>query len=449
MIMSGMFYSFEEAAEKLKRDKEEIKKLVRDGKLREFRDGPNVLFKVSEVEALMPDVEVPEPSESEELIELEPEMEVSEQVEEPVQESVPEESSGEAALEGEPLELEPEMDTSEPADEISEEVSSEESSEKNLSEDELFELEPESEPEEVSSESNDFPDFDMETSVSEVPEEVFEEVEPAKDEEDENLDSILLAPETGAPAEDLDLSAGDTALTGQGTSILGLTDNKEYDLTDDTMADTVVFDATKGGSSAEGLDEIEEDVNLDSFGSGSGLLDLSLQADDTSLGGILDEIYTDESTEPAAGPEPDLHADIAAGQEEMVPEEVSLTPQIETGLTVPLGPAVTQAAPDSQSNILGIVLFIPIIAVLYAAIVAISGTRGILPSILTAIQIWVWPIMGVLGAVSLIIVVAAFMLTGEKKARVPKEKKVKAPKVKKEKVKKPKKEKKPKEKKAK
>ena len=42
-------------------------------------------------------------------------------------------------------------------------------------------------------------------------------------------------------------------------------------------------------------------MNLDSFGSGSGLLDLSLQADDTSLGGILDEIYTteDEGAEPA------------------------------------------------------------------------------------------------------------------------------------------------------
>ena len=37
--------------------------------------------------------------------------------------------------------------------------------------------------------------------------------------------------------------------------------------------------------------EQPDDINLDSFGSGSGLLDLSLQADDTSLGGILDEIY--------------------------------------------------------------------------------------------------------------------------------------------------------------
>lgn len=54
--------------------------------------------------------------------------------------------------------------------------------------------------------------------------------------------------------------------------------------------DTVDWDSTD----IEPLEEIEEDVNLDSFGSGSGLLDLSLQADDTSLGGIIDEIYTSE-----------------------------------------------------------------------------------------------------------------------------------------------------------
>ena len=52
--------------------------------------------------------------------------------------------------------------------------------------------------------------------------------------------------------------------------------------------------APAGEGTEASLEEIEDDVNLDSFGSGSGLLDLSLQADDTSLGGILDEIYTSE-----------------------------------------------------------------------------------------------------------------------------------------------------------
>ena len=44
--MAGMFYSLQEAAEKLNKTEEELKQIVKEGKLREFRDGPNLLFKV-------------------------------------------------------------------------------------------------------------------------------------------------------------------------------------------------------------------------------------------------------------------------------------------------------------------------------------------------------------------------------------------------------------------
>jgi len=47
-----MFYSLQEAAEKLNKTKEELKEIVKQGKLREFRVGSNVLFKADEVEAL-------------------------------------------------------------------------------------------------------------------------------------------------------------------------------------------------------------------------------------------------------------------------------------------------------------------------------------------------------------------------------------------------------------
>lgn len=50
--MAGMFYSIEEVAEKLGKTAEQVEELVHQGKLREFRDGPNVLFKVDEVESL-------------------------------------------------------------------------------------------------------------------------------------------------------------------------------------------------------------------------------------------------------------------------------------------------------------------------------------------------------------------------------------------------------------
>lgn len=49
--MGGMFYTLEEVAEKLNKTKEEIKELVEQGALREFRDGPASYFKIAEVEA--------------------------------------------------------------------------------------------------------------------------------------------------------------------------------------------------------------------------------------------------------------------------------------------------------------------------------------------------------------------------------------------------------------
>jgi excisionase family DNA binding protein len=75
--MAGMFYSLEEAAQKLNMAEDEVKKLVEERKLREFRDGTNVLFKVAEVEALMADTglvaaEAPAAEEQQEEMALEP-----------------------------------------------------------------------------------------------------------------------------------------------------------------------------------------------------------------------------------------------------------------------------------------------------------------------------------------------------------------------------------------
>ena len=71
--MAGMFYSLQEAAEKLNKTEEELKQIVKGGKLREFRDGPNLLFKVEEVEALMSDTGVMPSEQATEPEALEPE----------------------------------------------------------------------------------------------------------------------------------------------------------------------------------------------------------------------------------------------------------------------------------------------------------------------------------------------------------------------------------------
>lgn len=403
--MAGMFYSLQEAAEKLNKTEEELKQIVKEGKLREFRDGPNLLFKVEEVEALMSDTGVMPSEQATEPEALEPEAAALE---------TPEAE----ALEPEALEIEA--------------------------------LEPEAlEPEALESEALSLEAPSPETPESEAPAtEDLEEELLAPSEQAAGTSEILLAPETGAPVAPSELTDADTALTGEGISVLGETDS-DYQVTDDTLAETAV---PTGTTPEMPLEEIEEDVNLDSFGSGSGLLDLSLQADDTSLGGILDEIYMaeGEGQEPApAEVGSGSAAAVAAEAEQMLVEEEPVAPQLAPDVQALARPYI-ELAPDMQSNTLGMLLFLPLVVVLYTTVVAVAGLKGVTPSILAGIQGLIWYIMGGVAVVAVLVTVAAFMLGGgngtvkaAKKPKKPKAKKApKAPKAKKEK--KPKEPKKPK-----
>jgi len=51
-MMAKMFYTLDETKGALGRNEEEIKQLTREGRLREFRDGPRLMFKADQVEQL-------------------------------------------------------------------------------------------------------------------------------------------------------------------------------------------------------------------------------------------------------------------------------------------------------------------------------------------------------------------------------------------------------------
>ncbi|HCO94900.1 MAG TPA: hypothetical protein DIU00_13270 [Phycisphaerales bacterium] len=451
--MAGMFYSLQEAAEKLNKNEEQLKEIVQEGRLREFRDGPNLLFKVEEVEALMSEPDVIGPEEVPEAKVLEPEVptEVPEP-EVPAEEEPKPEEAAEELPEAEALELETpsaedlEAELLEPEAEIPElEVPEEEIPELEALEAETPEPEvPEAEVAEPEALEPEVPE--LEEPAEEVPaaEAPAPEV-PKPSESAADSDEILLAPETGAPLMSSDLTDADTALTGLGTSVLGETD-QDYAITDDTMAETAIPTGAGGTTPEVPLEEIEGDVNLDTFGSGSGLLDLSLQADDTSLGGILDEIYTaeDEAKELVEA-EGDSAAAVAAEADQMISEDEIVAPQAAPEMAALARPMI-EMAPDAQSNTLGMLLFLPLAVVIYTTVVAVAGLRGVMPSILGSIQAFIWYIMGGAAVVAGLVVVAAFMFTGERGTAAPKEKKAKKAKVKKEKKpkepKKPKKEKK-------
>lgn len=419
--MAGMFYSLKETAQQLGKTEDQVKQLVKEGKLREFRDGANLLFKIDEVNSLMS---------------------------EGVDMALEDVNLEDAALDG--MELEG-MPADEPSADVFEEIPEAEPMLDEdlfkLGEEETPALEPMGEVEstselglapEESAAGTSGGDDDLLFLADDEPAAVADISGDslADDLSGTSEEEISLAAESGILASGTDITDMDTAITSaDGINVLGES-NTDFNVTEDSMAETAVGPA--GSSGEASLEEIEDDVNLDSFGSGSGLLDLSLQADDTSLGGILDEIYTSEGGEgEASDGEPagigdeaasfdDLTSEpehgVGAEEELPMPEPVAMMP-------VAVGAIYAEPEPDAQSNILGMLLFLPMLALLYTAIVAIGGLRGVKPSILSSIQGFIWYILGAAIVASLVVVGVSFMAGRDRTAAAPrarKEKKSKA-----------------------
>jgi excisionase family DNA binding protein len=351
--MAGMFYSIKEVSEKLGKSEDDVRQLVKAGRLREFRDGPNLLFKVDEVNSLMSDTGL---------------MEVRKE-------------TGKSAA-----------------------------------------PKPQTEPEADSTTSPQ-----VEKTAAPTPETEAE------------AEEILLAPETPEkPGEEIQLTDADTQIVEEGIKVLGETDTAEA-LEGDTGGETFKgLSGTPAAGKEASLEEIEKDVSLDTFGSGSGLLDLSLQADDTSLGGILDEIYTPggegkapAAAAPAAGSAEGSAMEVAAEADQILSE--GQFPETPVAPAVGAAQAYIEPEPDAMSNAMGVMLFIPLIAVIYTAIVAVAGFSNMMPTVLKPVQGLIWYISGGLAAASLLIIGIGATMGGEKKPKPPKVKKEKPPMVKKEK----------------
>jgi excisionase family DNA binding protein len=413
--MAGMFYSLEEAAAKLNMSAEEVHKLVEERKLREFRDGSHVLFKVSEVESLLADtglVAAEAPAEKAPWEEL--------PVEQAETEAPPEEApQEELTFEPEaPAEAEPQ---GEPEAAAVEETAGAEpqaglgdgAEQEELSLDDSLAML--SEPEQL---DEGGPTGGEDLSV--LPESEQEPAPAAGSKEDTEV-SFSLDEQAGS-SFGADVTGADTAVTREGMSVIDEGDS-QFKIAEDTAAET------KAVEEASSLEKIEEDVNLDTFGSGSGLLDLSLQADDTSLGGILDEIYTAPAEEgQGAAPEASA-ADISAAAEAMMTHEEPAAVAAAQALYV-------EAAPDASSNVFGGLLVLPLLVVIYTLVVAVAGQFGILSSLVPQ---GMMAFYGLGGVIVLALVIAGYGWSKGAPAR-PKQ-----PKVKKEKPPKVKKEKKPKE----
>jgi hypothetical protein len=335
--MAGMFYNLQEVVAKLKKTEADVKQMVKDGKLREFRDGSKVLFKADEVDKL--------------------------------------------AEEHAPLDLSA-------AGEIAKaDAAGTGDTESDLTLDETDEIVLAADTETGGSGIDDLEGLDL-TNLGEV-------------------------------------SKADTNVGTTGLSVLGDADDG-YKLAGDTQGETVAEEET-----GDIVGNLDDDMNLESVGSGSGLLDLSLQADDTSLGAVLDDILPTGPEDVGEGTPGDL---VLAADEGEAPagSGVAAAPApmaaaSEEPITIPApGPRVVPMAfepePTAVDKACGISLFVPLLAIVLTAVASVAALRGIRPSLVQTLQkdivagiplIWV---VAVVLAVVVLLMLLVGVLTGGRKA---------------------------------
>lgn len=349
------YYDMQEVTSKLRKSEEEIRKLVKQGRLQQYMDSGKAVFKVEDVDAL-----------AEEIVGLD---------------------ISSVGLESDGIDLDIDLEGS---------------------------LEMQLEPDEPESPKAGPDDLEL-------------DLEPDMPGQKKSEGGFGLS-QMG------DLTSADTNVGTVGINILSGTGDA-YKLTEDTKAETQAADI-------DDMDSLDADSNLESFGSGSGLLDLSLQADDTSLGAVLDDILPtgaegggadlpmgegmgimDESEDLLAG----------AGSAEPAIEEVA-TPMSTPGTMPGATPQMVAVVPvDSKTTVFGVMMFLPMLALILAAIVLTAAIQNIMPALIQPIIknevmgiSMIWVIVG--GITVLLLLILMFSALSGGGGGVPKAKKEKAPK---------------------
>ncbi|MHC4217303.1 MAG: hypothetical protein ACYSU7_02495 [Planctomycetota bacterium] len=207
---------------------------------------------------------------------------------------------------------------------------------------------------------------------------------------------------------DVHLELDDTSASSGSASGVALKDDSAIGLEESREGTGVsVFDTDHGGEDtgrAPAEEGFEEDLGLEAVGSGSGLLDLTRESDDTSLGAeLLEEVYqSDEAVEIPA------HASglFEAAAAEKPGEEIAPPP----GAAVPM---VIEAYDGSGSGLGAGLLIGALAALVCVAIVGIVGVSGATPLLATkigasanSVMMWGAGLLGVtivLGLVGLFI----------------------------------------------
>ena len=325
--MAKMFYSAKEAAEKLGRNEDELKDLVRAGKLREFRDAGTVNYKVTDVDSLTKSAP-PAPKAA-----------------------PPAARSGVAKASG---------------------GSKAGSSVSGASQSGEILLEPAEE-----------------SGISLVP---------------SGTDILKLE---GVDADDTAVGQRAMKKKKEGSSVpsvgINVFDDDELDEHVDPLAQTAVTDVA--GLALEGV------------GSGSGILDLTRESDDTSLGAeLLEEIYTGDETVEETGGTVEMGEDTRAGLDEAVGVKETVREEVvqkraEKGTGTVVATAVRQKtttvatrvveyAPDAASAGLTAVMVVAVGVMWIAGLGSMALLQGVTPSLLNTLyaNLWIFAVASIVVA---------------------------------------------------
>ena len=391
--MAKMFYNNVEVQEALGKTKDQIAQMVEEGILREFVDGAKKMYKVDEVDALAggqlgkgdgSDIGLA-PEDSSEQYAITPDETVGDTS---LTTSMEDSGLTDSNLAGQGSGVGAETDKI--LDELGDQISlgSDDSAEIELASEksgEVFSLSPEeSGPGDLSS--------DLPLSEGSGDQISLDDTKPGGDKDD-------------------------TVVTSHGVNVL-----------DDSNEDLELVDPMAQTQIAPDFDQ----VDIDSGSSGSGLLDLSREADDTSLGAeLLEEIYpgAEEGVVETQVPE---GLGMAAEIDSLASSQLQSTPAPETVRAVEVY--------DATSGAFGAMMVVPLLILVLLGVFASAQINDVRPEFLGKISGMVWYVIGGAAVLTVAVMGLGIMVTGnpagagkvkkekpvkENKARKPKAKKVK------------------------
>jgi len=218
------------------------------------------------------------------------------------------------------------------------------------------------------------------------------------------------ADRTEADAPVIDEQKEDTVITSVGVSVF---DDEEGAEDADPGAVTVVAEKDKTGSSMS-LESLSSSGTVG--GSGSGLLDLTRESDDTSLGAeLLDEIYTDDKESGM----PDMGEATRAGLDAPADEEGETAPELEAPVAAaqPVRSSiVAQAGTSAIDTAIGGAMVGAVVSMGVAGVAISANMQGVVPSFVQTLYLNM-PIFG--GALAGITLAGFFvgLVVGKRGAR--------------------------------